>query len=689
MSNLVIVESPAKAKTIGKYLGKDYEVIASMGHVRDLLKSKMGIDFENGFTPTYTDMKGKEDIIKKLKSAAKKADYVYLATDPDREGEAISWHLAQILGLPLTDKNRVTFNEITKSGIDAGMKGRRKIDMELVNAQQARRLLDRIVGYNLSPFLWRKVKRGLSAGRVQSVAVSLIVDRENEIRAFSPEEYWSIDGVALAPPSRKQFEINYYGVEGKKKELKNKRQADEILKRTDGADFVAQSVKKSVRKKSPAPPFTTSTLQQEASKKLGFAASRTMKAAQTLYEGVDVEDLGTLGLITYMRTDSLRVADEAKATAAETINKLYGKEYIPQKYNEYKSKKAAQDAHEAIRPSIPSITPEKVKGSLNSDQYKLYKLIWERFIASQMTSCTLDMVSADINANGVTFRATGFTVRFAGYTVLYQESKDEDESKSLPELHEGDKLKIKSLDKKQHFTSPPPRYTEASLIKAMEENGIGRPSTYAPTISTIVNRYYVEREGKALKPTPLGEVTTELMKDHFKNIVDTRFTAGMEEELDEIEEGKKNWQDTLKDFYSGFESELKEAETAMEGKRMRVPSEETNEVCEVCGKPMVIKIGRFGKFLACSGFPDCTNTKRIAVDTGGICPKCGARILAKKSQKGKKYYGCEMNPQCDFMTWDQPLSDKCPKCNNGTTLFRKGSKVYCVKCDSTDSYKKL
>ncbi|MDR0904074.1 MAG: type I DNA topoisomerase [Ruminococcus sp.] len=689
MSNLVIVESPAKAKTIGKYLGKDYDVIASMGHVRDLLKSKMGIDFENGFTPTYTEMKGKEDIIKKLKTAAKKADYVYLATDPDREGEAISWHLAQILGLPLDNKNRVTFNEITKSGIDAGMKGKRRIDMELVNAQQARRLLDRIVGYNLSPFLWRKVKRGLSAGRVQSVAVSLIVDRENEIRAFSPEEYYTIDGIAFAPPSRKQFEISYYGVEGKKKELKNERQALDIMKRIDGADFAVSSVKKSVRKKSPAPPFTTSTLQQEASKKLGFAASRTMKAAQTLYEGVDVDDLGTLGLITYMRTDSLRIADEAKATAAETIKEIYGKEYVPEKYNEYKSKKAAQDAHEAIRPSIPSITPEKVKGSLNSDQYKLYKLIWERFIASQMTSCTLDMVSADNNANGVTFRATGFTVRFAGYTVLYQESKDEDESKSLPELHEGDKLKIKSLEKKQHFTSPPPRYTEASLIKAMEENGIGRPSTYAPTISTIINRYYVEREGKALKPTPLGEVTTELMKDHFKNIVDTRFTAGMEEELDEIEEGKKNWQDTLKDFYSDFETELKEAETAMEGKRMRVPSEETNEVCEVCGKPMVIKIGRFGKFLACSGFPDCTNTKRIAVDTGGICPKCGSRILAKKSQKGKKYYGCEMNPQCDFMTWDQPLSDKCPKCNNGTTLFRKGSKVYCVKCDYTDSYKKL
>ncbi|MDR0986932.1 MAG: type I DNA topoisomerase [Ruminococcus sp.] len=689
MSNLVIVESPAKAKTIGKYLGKDYDVIASMGHVRDLLKSKMGIDFENGFTPSYTEMKGKEDIIKKLKTAAKKADYVYLATDPDREGEAISWHLAQILGLSLSEKNRVTFNEITKSGIDAGMKGKRKIDMELVNAQQARRLLDRIVGYNLSPFLWRKVKRGLSAGRVQSVAVSLIVDRENEIKAFSPEEYWSIDGIALAPPSRKQFEISYYGVEGKKKELKNQKQADDIMKRTDGADFTVKTIKKSVRKKSPAPPFTTSTLQQEASKKLGFAASRTMKAAQTLYEGVDVDVLGTLGLITYMRTDSLRIADEAKATAAETIKKIYGKEYVPEKYNEYKSKKAAQDAHEAIRPSIPSITPESVKSSLNSDQYKLYKLIWERFIASQMTSCTLDMVSADINANGVSFRATGFTVRFAGYTVLYQESKDEDESKSLPELHEGDKLKIKSLEKKQHFTSPPPRYTEASLIKAMEENGIGRPSTYAPTISTIINRYYVEREGKALKPTPLGEVTTELMKDHFKNIVDTRFTAGMEEELDEIEEGKKNWQDTLRDFYNGFESELQEAETAMEGKRMRVPSEETNEVCEVCGKPMVIKIGRFGKFLACSGFPECTNTKRIAVDTGGICPKCGARILAKKSQKGKKYYGCEMNPQCDFMTWDQPISDKCPKCNDGTTLFRKGSKVYCVKCDYTDSYKKL
>jgi DNA topoisomerase-1 len=448
-------------------------------------------------------------------------------------------------------------------------------------------------------------------------------------------------------------------------------------------------VKKSVRKKSPAPPFTTSTLQQEASKKLGFAASRTMKAAQTLYEGVDVEGLGTLGLITYMRTDSLRIADEAKAAAAETIGKMFGKDFLPTHPNEYKSKKSAQDAHEAIRPSVPSITPDQIKGSVHADQYKLYKLIWERVMASQMSHCTLDMVSADIDAAGVTFRATGFTVRFAGYTVLYQESKDEDESKSLPELHEGDKLKIKSLEPKQHFTAPPPRYTEASLIKAMEENGIGRPSTYAPTISTIINRYYVEREGKALKPTSLGEVTTELMKEHFKNIVDTRFTAGMEEELDEIEEGKKNWQDTLKEFYNEFESELETAEIAMDGKRMRVPAEETNEVCDVCGKPMVIKIGRFGKFLACSGFPECTNTKRIAIDTGGICPKCGHRILQKKSQKGKKYYGCEMSPQCDFMSWDQPVSDRCPKCNDGTTLFKKGNKVYCVKCDYTDNYKKL
>jgi DNA topoisomerase-1 len=689
MSKLVIVESPAKAKTIAKYLGKDYEVVASMGHVRDLLKSKMGIDFENGFTPTYTEMKGKEEIIGKLKREAKKSDAVYLATDPDREGEAISWHLAQILHLPLDKKNRVTFNEITQSGIDAGMKGNREIDMELVYAQQTRRLLDRIVGYKLSPFLWRKIKRGLSAGRVQSVAVALIVDRENEIRSFSPEEYWTIDGTSTAPPSRKVFDINYYGFDGKKKELKTKKQTDEIMKKTAGADFVVTSVKKSVRKKSPAPPFTTSTLQQEASKKLGFVSSRTMKAAQSLYEGVEIEGMGAIGIITYMRTDSLRIADEAKVAAADTIRETFGKEFLPSKPNEYKSKKSAQDAHEAIRPSIPSITPDRVKNSLPADQYKLYKLIWERFMASQMTGAVLDMVSADIDAAGVTFRATGFTVRFPGYTVLYQESKDEDENKSLPELHEGDKLKIKTLEPKQHFTSPPPRYTEASLIKAMEENGIGRPSTYAPTISTIINRYYVEREGKALKPTSLGEVTTELMKEHFHNIVDVGFTAGMEQQLDEIEEGKKDWQSTLKAFYDDFEEELETAEKAMDGKRMRVPAEETNEVCDVCGKPMVIKIGRFGKFLACSGFPECKNTKRIAIDTGGLCPKCGNRILQKKSAKGKKYYGCEMYPNCDFMTGDQPVSDKCPKCNDGTTLFKKGGKLYCVKCDYSDVYKKL
>ncbi|MDR0992305.1 MAG: type I DNA topoisomerase [Ruminococcus sp.] len=688
MSKLVIVESPAKAKTIGKYLGNGYDVIASMGHVRDLVKSKLGVDVENGFEPSYTDIKGKDEIIGKLKKAAKKADYVYLATDPDREGEAISWHLAQMLGLSIDERDRVTFNEITKSGIKQGMDNRRAIDMELVNAQQTRRILDRIVGYKLSPFLWRKVRRGLSAGRVQSVTVSLIVDRENEIRSFTPEEYWSIDGTAVCPPSRRQFDISYCGVGGKKKELKNEKAASEILEKSINAEFKAVKVKKSVRKKSPAPPFTTSTMQQEASKKLGFASARTMKAAQTLYEGVEVPGYGAIGLITYMRTDSMRIADEAAKAAADFIKTSYGKEFVPAKPNIYRSKKSAQDAHEAIRPSVPAITPETVKNSLPADQYKLYKLIWERFTASQMANAELDMVSVDIDAAGVNYKATGFTVRFPGYTVLYQESKDDEEAKSLPEINEGDIIKVKTLDKKQHFTTPPPRYTEASLIKALEENGIGRPSTYAPTISTIINRFYVEREGKALKPTALGEVTTELMKEHFQNIVDTKFTAGMEEQLDEIEEGKKDWRETLSEFYGDFDRELSDAETAMEGKWMRVPAEETNEVCDVCGKPMVIKIGRFGKFLACSGFPECKNTKRIAVDTGGICPKCGKRILAKKSAKGKKYFGCEDNPKCDFMTWDTPVSDRCPKCNDGTTLFKKGQKLFCVKCDYSDVVKK-
>ena len=679
MSKLVIVESPAKAKTIKKYLGKDFEVMASMGHVRDLPKSKLSVDVENGFTPVYTDIKGKEDLIKELKSEASKADFVYLATDPDREGEAISWHLAQMLDLSMEENNRVTFNEITKTGVTNGMANPRTIDIDLVNAQQARRILDRIVGYKLSPFLWKKVRRGLSAGRVQSVAVSLVVDREKQINSFKPEEYWSIETKMTAPSSKKQFTASFTGIDGKKVELHSEEETNAVLKRVENAVYTVTDVKKSVRKKSPAPPFTTSTMQQEASKKLGFAAAKTMKNAQTLYEGVEIGDMGAVGLITYMRTDSLRISDEARDAAYKYIEAAYGKNYVPSTPKVYKTKNNAQDAHEAIRPSMPELTPDKVKDSLTTEQFKLYKLIWERFIASQMANASLDTVSANIDANGCNFRATGFSVKFDGFTVLYEESKDDEENKVLPVIEKGDVLKLKSIAGSQHFTQPPARYTEASLIKALEENGIGRPSTYAPTISTIINRLYVERDGKQLKPTGLGDVTTQLMKDHFKHIVDAKFTASMENNLDEIELGKKEWGETLEEFYSDFAATLEKAEKNMDGKRIKVPDEETDEVCEVCGKPMVIRIGRFGKFLACSGFPDCTNTKKIVKDTGGVCPKCKKKVLQKKSKKGKKYFGCEDNPTCDFMTWDTPVSDKCPKCNDGTTLFKKGGKMFCLK----------
>ncbi|MDE7294509.1 MAG: type I DNA topoisomerase [Oscillospiraceae bacterium] len=679
MSNLVIVESPSKAKTVQKYLGPGYEVMASMGHVRDLQKSKLSVDIENGFTPVYVPMKDKEEVIKNLKAAAKKADTVYLAGDPDREGEAISWHLAQLLDIPEDAPVRVTFNEITKTGVQNGMANPRCIDENLVNAQQARRILDRIVGYKLSPFLWKKVRRNLSAGRVQSVAVKMIVDREKQINAFKPEEYWSIEGKFTAPSSKKQFDAAFTGLDGEKTELHNEEETNAVLERIKDAEFKVTGVKKSVRRKSPAAPFTTSTMQQEASKKLGFQTSKTMRTAQQLYEGVDIEGMGAVGLITYMRTDSLRVSDEARNAAYKYIEDKYGKNYLPPAPKVYKSKANAQDAHEAIRPSTPEITPDRVKGSLTPEQYKLYKLIWERFIASQMANALMDTVSVDINANGAGFKATGFSVKFDGFTVLYEESKDEEEGKVLPEIKEGDVLKLKNIEGKQHFTQPPARYTEGSFIKALEENGIGRPSTYAPTISTIINKFYVERDGKQLKPTGLGEVTTDLLKTHFKHIVDTKFTASMESSLDKIEAGNKDWAETLGDFYTDFADTLEKAEAAMDGKRVKVPDEETDEVCEVCGKPMVIKLGRFGRFLACTGFPECTNTKKIIKPTGGVCPLCGKKVLAKKSKKGKKYFGCEDNPNCSFMTWDTPLSDKCPKCNDGTTLFKKGGKMFCLK----------
>ena len=684
MSKLVIVESPAKAKNIKGYLGRGYDVIASMGHVRDLPAARLSVDIANDFEPKYAVIKGKENFVKDLKKKADAADYVYLATDPDREGEAISWHLATLLGLDLKDENRVTFNEITKNGVKNGMANPRKIDIDLVDAQQARRILDRLIGYKLSPFISQKIRRGLSAGRVQSVALRLIVDRENEIRAFKAEEYWSIDAKFTNPPERKVFSAALSTKDGEKIKIENKEQSDTVLTELEGASYVVKSVKKGSRKKNPTPPFITSTLQQEASRRLSFQAKRTMKAAQELYEGVEIEGMGAVGLITYMRTDSLRISDEARAAAAKCIEDIYGKEYLPPSPRVFKSKKNAQDAHEAIRPSLPELTPDRVKSSLTTDQFKLYKLIWERFIASQMANALLDTASVTIEAEGCTFKASGYSVKFDGFTKLYEEKKDSDEenNKMLPPIQKDDICKLKEILGNQHFTQPPARFTEASLIKTMEENGIGRPSTYAPTITTIISRMYVERDGKQLKPTALGEVITDLMKDHFKHIVDAKFTAKMENNLDSVERGETNWVDTLDVFYKDFEKVLAKAEKAMEGKRVKVPDEETDVVCDQCGRKMVIKIGRFGKFLACPGFPECKNTKKIVQETKGTCPLCGHKMVQKKSKKGRSFYGCDNYPECNFMTWHVPVEDKCPKC--GCTLFKKGGKSGKLICEKPD-----
>ncbi len=688
MSDLIIVESPTKIHTVQRTLGPDYKVVACVGHVRDLPKSKLSVDVQNGFEPTYVDIKGKEKIITDIKKLAKKAKHVYFATDPDREGEAISWHLATMLGLKLSDKNRVTFNEITKTGVEAGMASPRCIDMNTVNAQQARRILDRIVGYKLSPFLWKKVRRGLSAGRVQSVAVRMIVDRENEIRSFVPVEYWSVEASLLANSSKKAFSSKLATVDSKKVELKTKEDTDAVLARLDGAKFIVSSVRNGTRAKTPAAPFSTSTLLQDSSQRLGFNSRRTMSVAQELYEGVEIEGIGAVGLITYMRTDSLRVSDEAKASAKEFIASTYGEQYIPEKPHIYKSKDNIQDAHEAIRPTMIELTPEKAKASLTNDQYKLYKLIWSRFLASQMADCIVSTTNATIDANGCAFKSSGFSIKFDGFTVLYEEAKDDQEENStLPYLQKGDELKVKSLQGVQHFTQPPARYTEATLIKAFKEYGIARPSTYAATITTILQRSYVERDGKQLKPTSLGEVTTELMKDHFKNIVDVQFTANMETELDQVELGKQNWRETLSYFYGDFEDSLKKAEVDLEGRRVKIPDEATDQVCDICGKPMVIKLGRFGKFLACSGFPQCTNTKKIVTETPGKCPYCGKKVLQKKTSKGKKYFGCENNPNCNFMTWDTPTAESCPNCSS--TLFKKGGAKGKLVCHQKDcSYEK-
>ena len=679
MAKLVIVESPAKAKTIGKYLGDDYEVTASMGHIRDLPASQLGIDVEHGYAPQYISIKGKEKLIKELKSKAKHADGVLLATDPDREGEAISWHLANILGLDPHEPNRVTFDEITKKGVKEGMAHPRAIDEDLFNAQQARRVLDRLVGYKLSPFLWRKVRRGLSAGRVQSVAVRLIDDREKEIESFKPDEYWNVDATLGA--GHKSFTARLAtDASGKKLLPKSEAEARAIEKGLEGAEYVVAELKKGKRAKQPTPAFITSTLQQEASRRLGFTATRTMRAAQTLYEGVDIAGHGTMGLITYMRTDSLRISDEAVAAAKEYIAGAYGEAYICPYKRTWKTKSAtaAQDAHEAIRPSVPSLTPDEVDKSISGDTAKLYRMIWSRFMASQMADCQQDTVSVTVSAADYRFKASGYTVTFDGFTVLYEEATEEKKETALPPLEQGQVLKLRDLKSEQKFTQPPARYTEATLIKALEENGIGRPSTYAPIITTIIDRGYVERDQKKLKPTLLGRAVDGLMLEQFPHIVDVDFSAQMEKNLDKIESGKADWHKTVDDFYQGFAASLEQAEKNMEGKKVKVPDEPSSEVCDLCGRPMVIKVGKYGKFLACSGFPECRGTKRLVKDTGGICPKCGkGRMLERKSSKGRIYYGCERYPDCDFMTWDMPVPTKCPKC--GSTMFRKGSKLYCAK----------
>ena len=683
MPKLVIVESPAKAKTISKYLGRGYKVTASMGHVRDLPASQLGIDVDNGFAPKYITIKGKQKLVKELKAEAKKCDGVLLATDPDREGEAISWHLANILGLDPTAPNRVTFDEITKKGVKEGMAHPRAINIDLFNAQQARRELDRLVGYKLSPFLWRKVRRGLSAGRVQSVAVRLIRDRELEIENFKPDEYWNIDA-ALYPQSNSKngFTARLAATaDGKKLTVTNKEQADTIVAALDGKSYTISKLEKGKRRRQPAPPFITSTLQQDASRAFGFSATRTMRAAQTLYEGVDIAGHGTVGLITYMRTDSLRIAAEASAAAKKFIAGRWGENYVCNTQRKWKSRSAtaAQDAHEAIRPSMPELTPDEVEQSISGDTAKLYRLIWSRVMASQMADCGQDPVSVSITAGDYLFRASGFRVSFDGFTALYEESTDDKQKKetALPPLEEGQTLKLRSLTADQKFTQPPPLYTEATLIHALEENGIGRPSTYAPIITTIVDRGYVEKDQKKLKTTPLGQAVNTVMMEQFPNIVDVKFSADMEKKLDIIEAGKADWVATIDDFYQGFAKSLEDAEKNMEGKRVKVEDIPTDEICEKCGRPMVIKSGRYGKFVACSGFPECRNAHPLIKDTGGICPECGGHMLVRKSAKGRIYYGCGNYPKCNFMTWDEPVSEKCPQC--GQTLFKKKGQLYCAK----------
>ena len=686
MSKLVIVESPAKAKTIKKYLGKDYDVVASMGHIRDLPAAKLSVEVKNDFAPKYAIIKGKEKLVKELKERVSDSEAVYLATDPDREGEAISWHLATVLGLDLNEKNRVKFNEINEKSVKRGIDSPEVVDMGLVDAQQARRILDRLVGYRLSPFISQKIRRGLSAGRVQSVAVRLIVDREEEISKFVPEEYWSIDAKFSA--NRRTFTASLTADENGKVKIENKEQSDMYLARLDNATYTVASVKKGTRKKQPSPPFITSSMQQDASRKLNFQAQKTMKIAQELYEGIDVDGYGMTGLITYMRTDSLRISEEARAAANSFISSTYGEKYLPEKPRYFKTRSNAQDGHEAIRPANIAITPQIAKKSLSNDQYKLYNLIWCRYVASLMAPCVQDTVKVEIKAEKdgtegyCIFSASGYSIKFDGFTALYEDAVDDGDSAStFPEIKVGESVKLKELTGNQHFTQPPAHFTEASLIKTLEETGVGRPSTYASIVSTIIKREYVKRDGKLLKATELGCATTALLKERFNKIVNTKFTASMETKLDEIDEGKCNYVEMLHEFYDDLEGALAKAKTDMQGKKIQLQEDITDIKCENCGRNMVVKTGRFGKFLACPGYPDCKTTKPLVEETNAVCPECGGKVIGKKSKRGYQFYGCDNYPNCNFMTWDKPTGENCPQC--GKSLFKgKGGLITCpdTKC---------
>ena len=679
--NLVIVESPAKAKTISKYLGKNYTVEASMGHVRDLPKSKLGVDIEDNFTPKYITIRGKGELITKLKKAAKKADKIYLATDPDREGEAISWHLANILKISEDETCRIVFNEITKGAVKESIKGARKINLNLVDAQQARRVLDRLVGYEISPILWKNVKWGLSAGRVQSAALKLICDKEEEIKAFEPKEYWTVD--CVLKKERKKFPIKLTKYKNKKIEIATKEEAQKIISELEQNDYKIDKVKKGNRLKNPLPPFTTSTLQQEASKKLNFMTKRTMSIAQALYEGVDVKGYGTVGLITYMRTDSVRISEEAQGRAIDFIKESYGNEYVPENPRVYKGKKNIQDAHEAIRPSHIEITPEIAKASLSGEQYKLYSLIWKRFIASQMASCSLNTNSIDIINGEYSFKASGSTIKFDGFMKVYDyTTEDDDNDVSLPLLEEGETLLPASVEDKQHFTQPPARYTEASFVKLLEEKGIGRPSTYVPTISTLLSRDYVSREKKNLIPTELGFIVNNIMSDYFKQIVDVDFTADMERKLDYIEEGSEEWKEVVGEFFAPLKVAIDKAEKEIS--KVVIEDKVSDVPCDKCGRMMVIKRGRYGTFLACPGYPECHNAKPIVEELDVPCPKCGGKILAKRSKKGKKFFGCSSYPNCDFVSWNEPIKEPCSKCGNYMTIKYSKTKGKYAICSNTE-----